>query len=444
MQNDILILGFGISGQAAARLARELGMNPIPVDSKSYDWNGRSVFRWKEDSPLPETEYAVISPGISVHSAMAQAARNAGAAVISELEFACRALPCRYVAITGTNGKTTTTELTTALFRANGIRAESAGNIGNALSDAVLDVRRRNSTGLLVVETSSFQLESIADRFAPSTAAFLNLASDHINRHGSMREYRNTKLRIFENMQSGTAVVSTALLSCLPSGPLKRLSFSAGKDGDFQCDGNSILFHEKNIIALGELKLKGTHNMENIMAALAILCAELGEEALFTEETRQALRAFSPDVHRMELFAETNGIRFFDDSKATNPHSVNAFLNTYGGSKNVVLILGGLDKNMSFASIRNNADKIKCAFLIGECREKIRGELDGGFPCTLCDTLEDAAERGFRTAERGDILALSPACASMDMFKDYKERGERFKAIIRQQIGKTLDIPPEP
>ena len=437
MQNDILILGFGISGQAAARLARELGMNPIPVDSKSYDWNGRSVFHWKEGCPLPETEYAVISPGIPVHSAMAQAARNAGAAVIGELEFACRALPCRYAAITGTNGKTTTTELTTALVRANGIRAEAAGNIGNALSDAVLDVRRRNSTDLLVVETSSFQLESIADRFAPSTAAFLNLASDHINRHGSMREYRNTKLRIFENMQSGTAVVSTALLSSLPSGPLKRLSFSAGKDGDFQCDGNSILFHGKNIIALDELKLKGMHNMENVMAALAILCAELGGETLFSEATRQALRVFSPDVHRMELFAEADGIRFFDDSKATNPHSVNAFLNTYGGNKNVVLILGGLDKNMSFASIRSDADKIKCAFLIGECREKICRELDGCFPCTLCDTLEDAAERGFLAAADGDILALSPACASMDMFKDYKERGERFKAAIRRKIGKN-------
>ena len=437
MQNDILILGFGISGQAAARLARELGMNPIPVDGKSYDWNGRSVFHWKEGCPLPETEYAVISPGISIHSAMAQAARNAGAAVIGELEFACRALPCRYVAITGTNGKTTTTELTTALFRANGVRAESAGNIGNALSDAVLDVRHRNNTDLLVVETSSFQLESIADRFAPSTAAFLNLASDHINRHGSMQEYRNTKLRIFENMRSGTAVVNAKLLSGLPSGPLDRLSFSSEKGGDFECDGSSILFRGKTVAALDGLKLKGMHNMENIMAALAILCAEQGGEALFTEETRQALRAFSPDVHRMELFAEADGIRFFDDSKATNPHSVNAFLNTYGGSKNVVLILGGLDKNMRFASIRNDADKIKCAFLIGQCREKIRAELIRDFPCTLCDSLEDAAERGFRAAENGDILALSPACASMDMFKDYKERGERFKAVIRQKIGKN-------
>ena len=257
MQNDILILGFGISGQAAARLARELGMNPIPVDGKSYDWNGRSVFHWKEGCPLPETEYAVISPGISIHSAMAQAARNAGAAVIGELEFACRALPCRYVAITGTNGKTTTTELTTALFRANGVRAESAGNIGNALSDAVLDVRRRNNTDLLVVETSSFQLESIADRFAPSTAAFLNLASDHINRHGSMQEYRNAKLRIFENMRSGTAVVNAPLLPVLPSGPLDRLSFSSGKGGDFECDGSSILFRGKTVVALERAETQG-------------------------------------------------------------------------------------------------------------------------------------------------------------------------------------------
>ena len=128
-------------------------------------------------------------------------------------------------------------------------------------------------------------------------------------------------------------------------------SFSSGKDGDFECDGSSILFRGKTVVALDGLKLRGMHNMENIMAALAILCAEQGEQTLFTGETRQALRAFSPDVHRMELFAEADGIRFFDDSKATNPHSVNAFLNTYGGSKNVVLILGMFPGIMAVTAI---------------------------------------------------------------------------------------------
>lgn len=437
MKNDILILGYGISGQAAARLARELGKNPVPVDKKAYPQTDGGVFDWREGTPLPRAELAVISPGIPIQSPMAQAARDAGAEVIGELEFACRALPCRYVAITGTNGKTTTTELTTALFRANGIRAESAGNIGNALSDAVLDVRRRKNIDLLVVETSSFQLESIAGGFAPSTAAFLNLASDHINRHGSMENYLRTKLRIFENMENRPAVINSALLKMMPSDDAPKLTFSSdGKSGDFHLENGMIHFRTTPVIALDDLKLKGLHNAENVMAALAILYAETGtEDILLSPETKKTLREFSSDAHRMEFFAESHGIRFADDSKATNPHSVNAFLQTFGGTKNVVLILGGLDKNMSFASIRDDADKVRCAFLIGECREKIRRELSGDFPCTLCETLEEAAERGFRAAEPGDILALCPACASMDMFKDYKERGDRFKAAVRKLIS---------
>ncbi len=435
MQKNILILGFGISGRAAARLARDLGMNPVPVDKKICEWDGDAVFNWTEQTALPPAETAVISPGISIHSPMAQAARDAGAQVIGELEFACRALPCRYVAITGTNGKTTTTELTTALFRANGLRAESAGNIGNALSDAVLEIRRKNNLDLLTVETSSFQLESIADGFTPSTAAFLNLASDHINRHGSMQGYLEAKLSVFRNMKNGTAVVNSLLKNETAGLRIPRIFFSGtGADADFTFRDETILFREKPLLAFKDLKLKGIHNAENVMAALAILYAECGERALFSEETRRALREFSPDIHRMELFAEANGVRFFDDSKATNPHSVNAFLKTFGGKKNSILILGGLDKDMSFASIRDDAEKIKSAFLIGECKEKIFRELSGDFPCTLCTTLEEAAAQGFRAAEPGDLLALCPACASMDMFKDYKERGDRFKSAVRNLL----------
>ncbi len=429
MKKDILILGYGISGQAAARLARELDMNPIPVDKKSYP----DVFVWQEGKPLPPAELAVISPGIPIDSPMAQAARDAGAEVIGELEFACRALPCPYVAITGTNGKTTTTELTTALFRANGINAESAGNIGNALSDAVQDVRKRKNIDLLVVETSSFQLESIADNFAPSAAAFLNLASDHINRHGSMENYLNTKLRIFENMKNRPAVINSNLKTNINIENLPIITFSSTEtSADFYLQNNTVYFRSTPLITLNELQLKGLHNAENVMAALALLYAETGKAPLlFSEETKKTLHNFSSDAHRMELFAEWNGIRFADDSKATNPHSVNAFLRTFGGNRNVILILGGLDKNMSFASIRNDADKIKCAFLIGECKEKIYTELSADFPCCFCDSLEEATELGFKAAETGDILALCPACASMDMFKDYKERGNRFKIAVQ-------------
>ena len=435
----VLILGFGISGRAAARLAEYLDMIPVPVDMKPVPDESRfreSVFGWQEGTPLPPADLAVISPGIRPDSPMAQAARNAGAAIIGELEFACRVLPCRIVAITGTNGKTTTTELTTALLQANGIRAQSAGNIGNALSDAALDVLLHNNLDVLVVESSSFQLETIQS-FRPSTGALLNLASDHINRHGSMEGYAEAKLRLFRNMEGGNAVINANLPERYAQQIRARCrteTFSAAQTADFMLENGSIRFHERPVIPLAEVPLKGNHNAENIMAALAILKAEAGEEALFSEATAEALRSFHPDVHRMEFFAEHNGVRFVDDSKATNPHSVNAALNTFGGKKNVILILGGLDKQMDFSSIRDDADKIKCAFLIGECKEKICTALHDLFPCTLCATLEEATEQGARSAAPGDILALCPACASMDMFRDYKERGNRFKEAVHRLI----------
>lgn len=435
----VLILGFGISGRAAARLAEHLKMIPVPVDARHAPDEAlfrESAFGWQEGTPLPHADLAVISPGIRPDSPMAQAARNAGASIIGELEFACRVLPCRIVAITGTNGKTTTTELTTALLQANGIRAQSAGNIGNALSDAALDVLLHNNLDVLVVESSSFQLETIQS-FRPSTGALLNLASDHINRHGSMEGYAEAKLRLFRNMEGGNAVINANLPERYAQQIRARCrteTFSAAQNADFMLENGSIRFHGSPVIPLAEVPLKGNHNAENIMAALAILKAEAGEEALFSEATAEALRSFHPDVHRMEFFAEHNGIRFVDDSKATNPHSVNAALNTFGGKKNVILILGGLDKQMDFSSIRDDADKIKCAFLIGECKEKIYAALHDLFPCTLCATLEEATEQGARSAAPGDILALCPACASMDMFRDYKERGNRFKEAVHRLI----------
>ena len=435
----VLILGFGISGRAAARLAEHLNMIPVPVDAKNAPEGTHfreSAFAWQEGMSLPPADLAVISPGIRPDSPMAQAARNAGAELIGELEFACRVPPCRIVAITGTNGKTTTTELTTALLQANGIRAQSAGNIGTALSDAALEVLRRHTPDVLVVESSSFQLETV-QTFRPSTGALLNLASDHINRHGSMEGYAEAKLRLFCNMEGGNAVLNANLperYAWQIRARCRTETFSATLPADFMLEHGTIRYHGTSVISTEELQLKGNHNAENIMAALAILKAEAGEKALFSEAPAEALRKFHPDVHRMEFFAEHNQVHFVDDSKATNPHSVNAALKTFGGKKNVILILGGLDKQMDFSSIRDDADKIKCAFLIGECRMKIHDTLHDLFPCTICATLEEAVEQGCRVAEPGDILALSPACASMDMFRDYKERGDRFKEAVLRQI----------
>ena len=431
---NILILGWGISGKGAAALACELGKNPIPVDSAvPADPVPDAVFGWKEETVLPDAEFAVVSPGIPAKSPMVQSVLRQGIPVIGELEFAWRNSPCRMIAITGTNGKTTTTELTTELLCANGIKAQSAGNIGNSLSEAVLNIRKNKTSVLLVVEVSSFQLETV-NGFTPFSGAWLNLASDHLNRHGTMEEYARMKMRLFRNMgKEGIAVLNANL-------PKKYVSeiaahcgirtFSASLPADYDLRNGWIRRDNREIISMDQIPLKGLHNAENIMAALALLETECGTDAVFSEASRKVLTGFKPEAHRMEFFAECRGIRFADDSKATNPHSVNAALKTFGGKKNVLLILGGSDKNMDFSSIADDADKVKAAFLIGASAEKIYDTLHDAFPCEFCGTLEKAVRKAFSQAEAGEIIALSPACASFDQFRSYKDRGEKFKQAV--------------
>lgn len=442
MKNSgILILGWGISGKGAAALARKLGKTPVPVDSSIPENSSEiadAVFGWKEGIPLPDAEFAVISPGIPIASPMARAVLRKGIPVIGELEFAWRNSPCRMTAVTGTNGKTTTTELTAALLNACGVKAQSAGNIGNSLSEAVMNSLDGSRSDLLVVEVSSFQLETVRD-FAPSSGAWLNLASDHLNRHGTMEEYARTKMKLFRNMKkTGTAVLNANLPERYVSeirGICGIRTFSASVPADYDLSAGWIRRGGRNIIRLDSLPLKGLHNAENVMAALALLEAECGENAVFSESVRSVLTGFKPEPHRMEFFAEAGGIRFADDSKATNPHSVNAALKTFGGNRNVLLILGGSDKKMDFSSIAEDADKVKAAFLIGESAEKIYGTLRDAFPCELCGTMENAVRKAIEKAEPGDIVALSPACASFDQFRGYKDRGEKFKQAVRSALA---------
>ncbi len=443
--SPVLILGYGISGQGAARLADSLGMRVIPVDLKhtvemeqafrSLKGAEGACFDWIPDRPLPKAPLAIISPGLRLDSPMAEAARRAGALILGELEFAGRAFHGRIAAITGTNGKTTTTELTTALCQAVGLKAESAGNIGTALSDAV----RMADVDLLIVESSSFQLECV-DSFHPCAAAFLNLASDHINRHGSLENYAAVKQNLFRNMTQGEFVVLNANLpdfamNRIPSGPDVVTFSAAGEAADFTLHNDWIEFRSRPVICRRELHLAGLHNVENVMGALAMLRACAGEDALFSAEVRRCLSDFSPDHHRMECFLEKNGIRYIDDSKATNPHSVNAALKTFGGDHNVILVLGGLDKGMDFSSIREDVRFIKSAVLIGECREKIYAALHDCFPCVRYDSFREAVSAACSSAVAGDVVALCPACASMDMFRDYKDRGDQFQRTVRDFIA---------
>lgn len=450
LENSVMVCGFGVSGQAAARLAGYLGKHLVIVDENSTremreqaaeirkQYPGIRMdlfFSWTEEITLPRCETAVMSPGIRRGTALFLAAERMNREVISELEFALRHITCPIAAITGTNGKTTTTELTTALLRASAIRAESAGNIGHALSDCAIEVCEQR-VKYLVVEVSSFQIDTVS-QFPKHPGVILNIASDHIDRHGGMDAYAETKFRIFSGSLSAppeTRIINSNLLGYrkrfLPPG-LPVTTFSAtDPDADFTLKNGIICFHGREILPFAESALKGLHNAENIMAALALVRALLGEDAIFATCVRDAIRSFLPDAHRMEVFLEKNGIRYINDSKATNPHAVNAAVATFAAGRNIILILGGLDKDMDFTELAPSLPHIRQAFLIGQCKEKIHDAIAGKVKCKMSSSLESAVKDACSMAKAGDCVMLSPATASMDMFRNYAERGSRFKEIV--------------
>ncbi len=413
------VLGKGVSGRSAEALAGALGGEVCFFEDGAF-----------EVEALRACGLIVVSPGIPPKSPLYQAAAASGVEMISELEFAARHFPGRILAITGTNGKTTTTELTVHLLCGLGLNAVSAGNIGNGWSELTAEIiTGKREVPFAVVEVSSFQLELARD-FAPEAAVVLNLASDHLDRyHGSMEEYAAVKNRIFANVPVQHRILGESLLKS----PLRGL-LTLPADGNriVSPDGDRIELDGRLIIRLSETKLKGAHNRENLLAALELVRCACGNEALFGEEIRAAMKSFSPGEHRLEVVAERGGVVFINDSKATNPHAVIAALNAVGKDHNVHLILGGLDKGMDFAELLPGAKFIRKAYLMGQSREKILSALQEAYPCECFDSFEATVKAATDTAVSGDVVMLSPACASMDMFKNYKERGERFRQIVRK------------
>lgn len=417
------IIGRGVSGRAAARLAEAAGH-----EIKFFE-DGNSASEQLPSGAFDGFDLLVVSPGVPPSSPVYMTAVNSGIELISEMEFGARHFDGPMLAITGTNGKTTTTELTVHLLQALGIDARPAGNIGFPLCDICADILTgKDSKGILpVIEVSSFQLERCFT-FSPHAAVLLNIASDHLNRyHDSMNEYAETKFRIFERVPAERRVLGLTLLESMEY--KQQLSTCSGnkimsRDGDLLYAGKLVIRHQ-------DTQLKGPHNLENLAAGLELVRIYLGDAALFSPELKKAACEFAPGRHRLEKVAEHAGIVFINDSKATNPASVIAALRTVSapGKKNVNIILGGLDKDMDFSSLRDVAGYLKKAFIIGQCRLKIFDSLNGSFPCALFDGFREAVVAAAGNSVAGDIVLLSPACASMDMFKDYKDRGDQFRDI---------------
>ncbi len=391
-----LVLGLARSGQAALAALEAGGTEVVAAD--------RTLGNDEDLSLLDGVDLLVKSPGVPGEAALVASARKRGIPVWSEIELASRLLPNPLVGITGTNGKTTTTELLGAM-----LGARTAGNVGTALSELVGGVP---ADDWIVCELSSFQLEDV-DRFRPRIAVLLNLEPDHLDRHGSFDAYRAAKLRLFENQTGEDVAVVPRGFGPVP-GAGGRVEFAADDD------------------LPAEPLIPGAHNRENAAAATAAARAAGLDDAAIAE----ALRTFPGVEHRLELVAEIDGVRYVNDSKATNTAAARRALTAYDAPLHV--ILGGRAKGErwdGFARELASANVVS-AYLIGEAAEPLSVDLgSAGVPFLFAATLERAVAEAAGAATSGEIVLLSPAAASYDQFRDYEHRGEEFRRLVQNLEG---------
>ena len=405
------MFGLARSGEAAALALARRGVAVRGVDRNAELEAGRlreagvEVVLGADDPELLDgMDLLVKSPGIPADAPLVAAARKRGLTVWSEVELGSRLLANPILGVTGTNGKTTTSELLGAVFRAADAPVAVAGNVGRPLTG--LDGAIAEDAWI-VCELSSFQLEDIED-FRPRVAILLNLTPDHLDRHPTLDDYRAAKLRIFENQGPEDVAVVPRGFGEIP-GEAQRVEF----------DLNDPLPAEPLV--------PGEHNRENAAAATAAArAAGIPDEAIAV-----ALKTFEGVPHRLELVREVDGIRFVNDSKATNPEAAERALSAY--PPGIRLILGGSRKNSSYAGLAFEAAKrgVAKAYLIGEAADEIAEALaDAGVRFSDSGTLEQAIADAYEDAERGEVVLLSPACASYDQFRDFEDRGERFRELV--------------
>jgi len=410
-----LIVGLARSGVAAALALRARGEEVIGVDSGSPAALGALreagvELRLQTDglAELERVRTIVKSPGVPAQAPLVAQARAQGMPVLGELELAWRLLPNELIAVTGTNGKTTTTELIGHIHREAGLPVAVAGNVGTALSSLIGRVK---SQATIVCEASSFQLEDTV-AFAPEAAVLLNIAPDHLNRHGTMQAYTAAKLEIFARQSAeDLAVLPVDLPSEGVGGEARRVRFDAGEP----------------MLAPGELRMPGVHNLHNAMAAAAV-CLARGMDA---DAVRAGLRSFVGVPHRLEEVARREGVLYVNDSKATNVASTLVALRAFPGG-GIHLILGGQGKGQDFAPLRAAVEQsCRAVYLIGEDAPLIAAALVGAdVPLHRCETLEQALRAARAHAVAGEVVLLSPGCASFDQFADFEARGERFRALV--------------
>jgi UDP-N-acetylmuramoylalanine--D-glutamate ligase len=438
----VLVVGLGKSGVASALFLKAHGARVTVSDTKTGDELHSEIPVLLDHGITVETgghgertfrgqDLIVVSPGIPLDAPALVQARALGGSVIGEIELAARFLRGSIVAITGSNGKTTTTTLTGEIMTAAGFPALVGGNIG---TPAIALAERATPESAIVLEVSSFQLETIHS-FRPKVAVILNITPDHLDRHRTFEAYVDAKARILENQQStDLAVLNADDPTCVALAARTKAQvfwFSRQKEvqqGAWVRDGN-ILFRDaarqREIMLVSEIPLKGAHNLENVLAAVcagALMgCAQ--------DKIRQAVREFKAVEHRLEYVATIRGVDYYNDSKATNVDATIKALESFPA--NVHLILGGKDKGSDYTLLNHLLpQRVKRVYTIGAAAAKIESQMKG-VEVVHADTLENALRKANAVAEPGDVVLLAPACASFDQFKNYEQRGQVFKQIVR-------------
>ena len=442
----VLVVGMARSGIGAAMLLCKLGATPVLNDLKPREAFGEKLDELKNlpvewrmgEDPIPlldGCDMLLISPGVPIDSPVVLAAKEKKMYMIGELEFAAQNAEGLLLAITGTNGKTTTVTLLGEMFQGMGKRAFVAGNVGYPLSMAALESKPQD---VLVTEVSSFQLESI-DTFHPRAAAVLNVTEDHLIRHYTMDNYIALKKRVFENQGTQDVAVlnyDDPICRAMAEGIRSKVAFFSRREqmmeGACVADDQVVVRWdgaEKVICRTDEIKIPGPHNLENALAAVMLAYVS----GVPTPVIRHALKTFAGVEHRIETVRDFEGVRYINDSKGTNADSTIKAIDTMRVP--TVLILGGYDKHVSFKGMAEHmvqSPQIEHAVLLGATAPQLERELtEAGYTAiTHAKTLEEAVQKARALAKEGGNVLFSPACASFDMFHDYEERGRIFKQIV--------------
>ena len=422
------------SGVAAVKLLLDKGALVRAIDEKPHD----AVFGIPVD---PQTEkafddagLAVISPGVPADLGLLDMVRRRGVPVIGELELAAPFLRGRTIGITGTNGKTTTTALTGHILRESGIPCQVGGNIGTAPAAMVATSRTDQWN---VLELSSFQLETI-DTFHAHIAACLNITQNHLDRHHTLEKYAAAKRRLFETQCPGDVAVlnagdpATAEFSAHTPATTVWFSGSHPRSSGGWLDGERIRLDGDVLLEVRELRLRGRHNYENVMAA-ALMARAAGASL---PAIAAAAKTFAPVEHRLELVREISGVAYYNDSKATSVDATLKAIDAFPGG--LWIILGGKDKDSDFTVLREPLrSKARAALLIGAAAPKLARQLDGALPLLQCGALDAALREAHGAAQPGDTVLLAPACASFDQFENFEHRGRIFKKLVAELAERT-------